>query len=357
MVDAGAESILREATGIVQSGRDIPEALISPTAEALLSAEVAEETRIRFLSALADKGETPGEVAGFALTYLPHAVDPGLRGKLSGRAMIDCCGTGGGGVNLVNISTAIMFVMAAAGVPVVKHGNKGLTKKSGSADVLGALGVRIDLVPEQSLRMLEEVGCCFYMAPHYHPAFKAVAGARQTLGAGGKRTIFNYLGPLLNPARPEAQMVGLFRPEGLDFYHQCLETMGRRRFVLVYGESESGQPVGEASVIGSTRIQGSLDGARVDEVITAGEKGSLDTLLVNSAEESARRIESALGDDPEENLLRRMLALNAGLGLWVQGTAASPTEGIDLARQIIDDGRARETLIRAREFSAKAFSN
>ncbi len=351
MVEAGPETILREAMEIVRSGNNLPESSIPLAAEALLSDHVEENTRIDFLSALAEKGETPQEVAGFALTYLPHAVDPGLRGNLSGQPLIDCCGTGGGGVNLVNISTAIMFVMAAAGVPVVKHGNKGLTKKSGSADVLGALGVRIDLTPEQSLRMLEEVGCCFYMAPHYHPAFKQVAGARQALGAKGKRTIFNYLGPLLNPARPDAQMVGLFRPEGLDFYRQCLQAMGRRRFLLVYGESDSGQPIGEASVIGVTRVQGNLEGTPVDQVIPASESGSLDPWLVSSAEESATKIESALQGHPEEAGLIRMLAFNAGLGLYAQGANTSPTDGIDLARKTIQTGLAHKTLLHARKFS------
>jgi anthranilate phosphoribosyltransferase len=356
MAESSPETVLSEAREIVRAGADLPAPLIPAAAEALLSERAGDDARISFLTALAEKGETPREVAGFAQAYLPHAVDPGCAGCFADQALMDCCGTGGGGVDLANVSTAIMFVMAAAGVPVVKHGNKGLTKKSGSADVLTALGVRIDLTPEQSMTMLEEVGCCFFMAPRYHPAFKAVAGARQSLGARGQRTVFNFLGPLLNPARPDAQMVGLFRLEGLDFYTECLKAMGRKRFLLVYGESETGQAMGEASVIGNTHLQGILDGMSVREVIPAQVQGTLNELLVASADESAKRIESALNGEPSEELLIRMLIFNAGLGIWTQGAAAQAQEGIELAGQVMRDGRAGQVLRQAREFSARLSS-
>lgn len=352
-MESDREAVLRlkEAIRHLRDGQDLEPEQARDAALALVSESVDDPLRCEFLTVFSEKGETPEEVSAFAEAYLPLAVEPGIEGAFQGKALIDCCGTGGGGLDLVNLSTAMVFVLAAAGVPVVKHGNRGLTKKSGSADVLTALGIRIDVSPEQSCDLLERAGFCFFMAPLYHPAFKEVASARKELGAAGRRTVFNLLGPLLNPARPASQMVGLFQEDRLGFYAACLEALGRERFLLVYGESESGRPIGEASVIGRTHVTGSLEQS-VDFEFPSRLAGGLHALLIESAEESAKRIEAVFRGESGEDLLVEMLAWNAGLGLWTQGETGNAGEGVDRARALIRGGDALRVLEMAREWSA-----
>ena len=161
-----------------------------------------------FLLALAEKGETPAEVAAFAAGISSLAVDPGVS-DWADRA-IDVCGTGGDGSGTFNISTAVSFIVAAAGVPVFKHGNRSITSKCGSADLLEALGIRLDATAEQVRASLEAVSFCFFFAPAYHPAFKEIMPVRKALATEGKRTIFNLLGPLINPGKPAHQLLGVF---------------------------------------------------------------------------------------------------------------------------------------------------
>ena len=186
---------------------------------------------------------------------LPRAVAPPVRGSWQDKPLLDCCGTGGGGLNLLNVSTGIVFILAAMGVPVVKHGNRGLTKKSGSADVLEALGIRIDLPPEKMESCLEEVGAAFLFAPAYHTSFSVLAPIRKRLGTEGQRTVFNLLGPLLNPARPDARLVGVFLQAHGELYQATLRHMGCPRFTVVCGEdSKTGTAIGEASARGTTLL-------------------------------------------------------------------------------------------------------
>ena len=191
-----------------------------------------------FLRAWAKRGETAVELAACAAALLPLATAPRVQGSWNGRPLLDCCGTGGGGLNLLNISTGIVFILAAMGVPVVKHGNRGLTKVSGSADVLEALGIRIDLPPEKMEACLEQVGAAFLFAPANHTSFSVLAPVRKQLGAKGQRTVFNLLGPLLNPARPDARMVGVFTDANVHLYESALAAMGCRNYEVVCGEDE-----------------------------------------------------------------------------------------------------------------------
>src|SRR5688572_30956821 len=176
---------------------------VEVAASLLLDPAAPDEKKERLLEALAVKGETPGEIAGFVEAFLQQAVDPRLGMLELEGPTLDVCGTGGDQLDLFNVSTTAMFIAAAAGAVVVKHGNRGITSKSGGADVLEALGVRIDLSPDDFGRCLSHVGAAFLFAPLYHPAFKAVAPVRKQLAEEGRRTVFNLLGPLLNPARPD----------------------------------------------------------------------------------------------------------------------------------------------------------
>jgi anthranilate phosphoribosyltransferase len=230
---------------------------VAQAVTALLDPSVGDDAKAAFLRAWAQRGETAAELAACAEALLPRAVDPGVRGSWNGRPLLDCCGTGGGGLNLLNISTGIVFILAALGIPVVKHGNRGLTKKSGSADVLEALGIRIDLPPGKLESCLEEVGAAFLFAPAYHTSFSVLAPVRRQLGAEGQRTVFNLLGPLLNPARPDARLVGVFTDDHATLYYGALNNIGCPNFVVAWAEaSPQMKPIGEVSAHGKTLILG-----------------------------------------------------------------------------------------------------
>ncbi|HUB68495.1 MAG TPA: anthranilate phosphoribosyltransferase [Candidatus Methylacidiphilales bacterium] len=326
---------------------------IRAAADALLAATEPDSQKETFLTAWAQRGETAEELAACAEAFLPRAVDPGVRGAWNGKPLLDCCGTGGGGLNLVNISTGMMFILAALGIPVVKHGNRGMTKKSGSADVLEALGLRIDFNPAKVIHGLEETGCAFLFAPACHPSFAAIAPVRRTLGAKSQRTIFNLLGPLLNPAWPEARMTGVFRREHLALYRQALELMRCPRFTVAYGEdAESHRPLGEASAQGKTIFAGTLPVTEIEFNPAPIKPRKLEELFVTDAAGSARRLLAILSGE-EKGLGRETLLLNAAVAAWTHGTAASIEEGLALGGEALDSGRALERLKKWREFSRR----
>jgi anthranilate phosphoribosyltransferase len=347
--------ILPELTAIVDQ-RVLTSEEIGAAAKALLDAAVGDDIKAAFLRAWTQRGEAAAELAACAEAFLPQALDPGVRGSWKGKPLLDCCGTGGGGLPLLNISTGLMFILAAMDVPVVKHGNRGLTKKSGSADVLEALGIKIDLPPDQTARCLEEVGCAFLFAPAYHLSFASVGPARRQLAAEGQRTIFNLLGPLLNPARPDARLVGVFKEEHLDLYEQALRKMSCPNFTIVCGEDAgSHRMLGEASAHGRTRVRGiaaPLPGLMFDRTYPDAPDSALESLLVSDATESAKRLIAILCGE-ERSLARSMLIFNAALAAFTQG-AVSLEEGLAQSAEALDSGRAYERLQRWRDFSERS---
>ncbi|MEM6883472.1 MAG: anthranilate phosphoribosyltransferase [Verrucomicrobiota bacterium] len=328
-----------------RSGQDLDAGQCTQAVEQLLDPECSEDLKADFLIALTDKGETPGELAGFVDVLLPRACDPGLKGDFGGSALFDCCGTGGGKLDLINVSTALMFILAAAGVPVVKHGNRGITKKSGSADVLETLGRDLDADPAGVAVELKRAGMAFCFAPAFHPAFKNIAPVRKKLGAEGRRTIFNFLGPLLNPCAPDTQMIGVFRKEYLSLFSESLALLGRKRYLVVYGEDGDGRAIGEVSSIGPTRLVGALDGETVDREIYGMTSQPVDEFLVNGAEESAARLRGVFAGE-DTGPLRELLAINAGVGLLVNGAVDSISDGESRALELIKSGEVQEQLNR-----------
>src|SRR5438477_475824 len=194
----------------IEAGSDLSAFDVQEAAAFLLSDSIEAKTKADFLTVLHDKGESAHEIASFVRVLLERAVP--LEIEEIGGPIIDVCGTGGDGIDLFNVSTAVTFVLAAGGATVVKHGNRGVTSRSGSADVLEALGVEIDLEPDDLRECIKRVGCGFVFARTYHPAFRVLAEMRQQLARRHQRTIFNLLGPLLNPARPKRQLIGVFSP-------------------------------------------------------------------------------------------------------------------------------------------------
>lgn len=347
---------MQDLTAAVLRG-ELPSARITGAdgaAAALLDESVAHEEKAAFLSALSDRGETPGEIAAFAEAFLERAVSPQVDRALIGKPLIDVCGTGGDRLGLFNVSTGAVFVLAACGAAVVKHGNRGITSPSGGADVLEALGIRIDLPPGDFGRCLAEVGAGFLFAPLYHPAFKAVAPVRKQLGEQGRRTIFNLLGPLLNPARPEYQLIGVFDPEIGPAFARILPMLGRESAWVVHGRTEDGQGMDEISTLGLTRVWKTGPADPIEVAIEPGEFGfaaAKTADLVGGDAATNAAILTAILEGTDAGPRRDLVVLNAAAGLVVAGLAADLADGIARAGEALASGAALAVLTRWRNFS------
>jgi anthranilate phosphoribosyltransferase len=287
------------------------------------------------LSALRMKEESVAELAGFARTMrecaIPlHAQVPGI--------LVDTCGTGGDGSSTFNISTTAAFVAAGAGIPVVKHGNRSVSSRCGSADVLEALGVHVDLGPERSARILARHGIAFLFAPQYHPAMRHVMGSRRELGI---RTVFNILGPLTNPAGAQAQLIGVYHPALTEKLVRVLDILGVNRAMVVYGAG-----LDEITTHGHTRVSELSDRGMYTYLLRCDRFGiarsSLDDLRGGDATVNARILREVLLG--REGPARDVVLLNAGAAIYLGGKAGDLEEGISLARDSIDSGRAYRTL-------------
>ncbi|MBN8709139.1 MAG: anthranilate phosphoribosyltransferase [Verrucomicrobia bacterium 61-8] len=338
--------MLAPFTEKLRSGADLTRPDIETVCSLLLDEEQPIPLRADFLRALEGKGAGAGEVAAFVEVLLQRSISPAI----SPAGIIDVCGTGGDRHGLVNISTASMFVTAGCGVPVVKHGNRGVTSKSGGADVLEALGVRIDTAPEQAAEILERAGCVFLFAPRYHPTFKAIAPVRKLLAEEGTPTIFNLLGPLLNPARPEFQLAGVFNLRLLPLYAEVFRLLGRRSAWAVHGESPEGG-LDEVSTLGPTTVHRVEDGAIFQEQLGIEKLPISPAILADlkggNAEENARTVVEVL-EGSGSVAIRQIIALNAACSLLVTGAEAQLAEAFLRAEESISSGRALEALNKLR---------
>lgn len=341
---------MQELISHLQSPADLSSSQVEDAVRRLLSEQISDEEKARFLRALREKGETAEEIAAFAQALLARAVDPRIdAGTLPG-PLLDVCGTGGDKMELFNISTASMFILAAGGVVVVKHGNRAITSQCGGADVLEALGVRIDLPPEALKRCVESLGLGFVFAPHYHPAFKAIAPVRKLLATQGIPTIFNMLGPLLNPVRPPYQMVGIFSAALLGKYAHTLGTLGRQRAWALHGDGTD-----ELSNTGPSQVhEVTVNGVREFE-IRPGALGlppaTFEELRGGDRQFNARLLSHLLAGT-ETGAKRDVILLNAAAGFLITGLAPDMESGLTLAREQIDSGRAFSKLQALRDFSA-----
>lgn len=326
-----------------QTGSELSREEIQIACSLLLDESSSIQERADFLSALHRRGETPVEVAGFVEVLLEHAV----KLPFSGKGRIDVCGTGGDRAGFFNISTAVMFVAAGAGASVVKHGNRGITSKSGGADVLEALGVNLNLPPERAATALEAAGCCFLFAPACHPAFKAVVPVRQFLARQGQASIFNIIGPLLNPARPEFQLSGVFDPALLPTYAGVFQKLGRQRAWSLHGIGPDGLRVDEVSPFGKTQVlaveEGGFRKFEIDPADFDLAPATPNDLLGGDATTNAG-ILLAIFNGSDRGPKRQAVQLNAAAALTVAGQAPAMAEAWKLAGEAIDSGRAMNSL-------------
>ncbi|MDG1358077.1 MAG: anthranilate phosphoribosyltransferase [Akkermansiaceae bacterium] len=341
----------------VEEGHELGLREIYAATEMLLNEDVGDEKKAAFLRGLTAKGETAVEIAGFVEAFLERAVDPGVSEMNFSGPTIDVCGTGGDKLNLFNVSTTSMFVIAAGGAVVVKHGNRGITSKSGGADVLEALGVKIDVTPEVFRKCLDVAGVGFLFAPIYHPAFKAVVGVRKMLAQEGTRTIFNLIGPLLNPARPQCQLVGVCDPNMDSVFAEILQRLGRDSAWVVHGMTADGGPVDEVSLLGPTRIcKSGRYQSLVDEEVKPEDFGmsvcDVKELEGGDASENAIILTDILSGK-ETGPKREIVLLNAGAGLACAGLADTMGQGVQLAAELIDSGQALERLRRLQKVTSE----
>ncbi|MGF1656577.1 MAG: anthranilate phosphoribosyltransferase [Verrucomicrobiales bacterium] len=332
---------LSELSESLRQKRDLQAEDISAAVVWLTKEESPEAEKIAFLRELSRKGETAEEISEFAKQFLSRALVPQIDLKSLGKPVLDNCGTGGDRLDLFNVSTTAAFVLAGGGVAVAKHGNRSISSSSGGADVLEALGVPFDLDPSVLAESLKRNGMGFLFAPKFHPAFKALAPVRRQLASEGVVTIFNILGPLLNPLQPEFQMIGLFRPEILANYATTLSMLGRTRAWVFTGYTEDKQPMDELSLAGHNEIV-QISGTTIQQIET------LSHPLAPAATPNLRGGDATLNAEILVGILdgtitdakRDMVLLNAAAGFHLCGLAPDLNQGVERAKESILSGAA-----------------
>lgn len=340
----GLAPFIEKAAG----GEDLAPEEAAAAMKLLMQGSESDAAVAAVLIALERKGYSDAEIAAFADTMRSFArkVEP----KTARDRLTDTCGTGGDGIGSVNVSTTVGFIVAAAGVPVAKHGNRAASSKCGSADVLEELGVAIELEPEQVAQCIDEVGKGFLFARTCHPAMKHVAGVRVELGKEGIRTVFNFLGPLTNPAGARRQLLGISRMNMMEPMINGLKKMGMRHAMVVCGLPTTEAPAGmdEVSILGPTRVA------------ELGEDGEIKQYEVHPRDFglSTARVGEIKGGDAAQNatVLKNTLAgkaagpvlslvyLNAAAGLVVGGAAADISDGLGKVEKLINEGAATDKL-------------
>ena len=337
--------MIKELIAKIVSGKDLSEGEMEQAITFIMDGNATHSQIAAFITALRMKGETVDEICGAARAMRRKALSFHVNAE---GPILDTCGTGGDVSNTFNISTACAFVAAAGGVRVAKHGNRAVSSRSGSADVLEALGVRIDIAPELVKRCIEEIGIGFLFAPLFHGAMKHAAPARHEIGI---RTIFNLLGPLTNPVGADVQVLGIFSPDLTERIAQVLMKLGIKEAMVVSGLDG----MDEISICAESRISHLKDG-NIETFHIAPEKFGIkrchsDQLKGGDPIESARIIMNIFSG--EKGPKRDVVLINSAAAFVVSGKAKDFAEGIRLAQEVIDSGLAMKKLNELREFTQK----
>ncbi len=339
--------MIRDAIRKVVEREDLTEAEAVAVMTEIMDGEATPAQIAGFVTALRMKGETVDEITGFARVMREKSIKIPTSSKPT--AMIDTCGTGGDHLGTFNISTTAAFVVAGAGVPVAKHGNRAMSSKCGSADVLEALGVALTLSPEQVGQCIDEVGIGFMFAPAHHPSMKHAVVPRKEIGI---RTVFNILGPLTNPAGAKRQLIGVCDTHLTDLIAGALKNLGSEHAMVAHGVDG----IDELSTVGRTKIV-ELKGGELSAYEIVPEDVGLKTASVqhlkqgDDPSESARIAESVLTGTP--GACREIVLLNAGAALKVAGIVHTLQEGITLAESSIDTGKSLAALNGLRKLTQK----
>jgi anthranilate phosphoribosyltransferase len=350
MVDADM-SDLAILTAKLTSRQELNSPEVGAAARALASAEVPDAAKADFLVAFADKGESPAEIAAFAAAFRELAVNPGMD-RWAPRA-IDIVGTGGDHMGGFNVSSLVTLVVACAGVPVMKHGNRGVTSKCGSADLMAALGFDLAAPPEKLQSALQELGYVFFFAPNFHPAFKHVASVRKALGASGRRTVFNFLGPLINPGRPAHALVGTFSERWAVTLADTMAQLGARAGLAVAGMIDADHGIDELTTATVNRVRGFGRLADVDGRWQGREFGfsaaPFSDIRGGDLAASLAIVEALLDGRGPPGLVDTIV-FNAAVSFWIVGRYPSIAEGIEPARHLLLGGSVRAKISATKDF-------
>ena len=346
-------SPLVDLTAHVASGHELNAEEVEKAAIALAATEETDENKATFLSALSAKGETAAEVAAFARVFRARAINPGVEAWAA--RSIDIVGTGGDHAGGFNISSLVVLVLASAGVTVMKHGNRGITSKCGSADLLAGLGVNLEASPEKLRRALDELGFVFFFAPAYHPAFKHIGPVRRILAARGQRSVFNILGPLINPGRPAHVLLGVFSEAWVAKLATALDVLQTGSGLAAHGIIDPDRGIDELTTATPNRVCGfgrlrtlSAEWNAADFGLTVSpftelQGGDLATNLELTRAVLAGRGPRGLVDT---------IALNAAVGMWIVGAQSSIRDGVEHARELLLGGAVAKKIAATREFYA-----
>lgn len=328
--------MIREAILKLVERENLTAEMAGQVMDEIFGGQASEVQKSAYLTALSMKGETIDEITASARSMQRHAVR--LEHDMD---VLEIVGTGGDKSNSFNISTTAALVISAAGVPVAKHGNRAASSKSGAADVLEALGVRIDISPERSAQILKDIGICFLFAQKYHGAMKHVGPIRGELGI---RTIFNILGPLANPAAPCFQVMGVYDESLVKPMAEVLSNLGVKHAMVVYGQDR----MDEISVSSPTSVCEVNDGQFKSYTVTPEQFGfeicSKDELVGGTAEQNAEITRQIL--DGKKGPKRNVVVMNAGAALYIAGKCATMEDGCRMAEKLVDNGMAKAQLER-----------
>lgn len=327
--------MLKQYIEKIIAGQNLTQQEAGKAMDIILTGQANDSQLASFLSVLKMKGESVEEIAGFAKTLLAHAE------HVPHREPVMCnCGTGGDTKNTFNISTTAAFVLAAGGVNVAKHGNRGLSSASGSSDVLGELGVKYNLTPENAGKIIDDIGVAFLFAPTFNKAMKYVAKTRKELGY---RTVFNLLGPIINPAGLDYQMVGVYDKNLTELIAGVLKEVGVKRAMVIASEDGMDEISTNAPTKVSELKKGQIHTYEINPADYGFQAGSIEDYAGGTPAENAEITLKILRGE-EQGAKRDIVVLNAGAALYVGDKAESIEAGIRLANQMIDSGRALKKL-------------